>query len=194
MKRGLADIVGETTRDSGRGETTATRTDGSKRKEPDRVHSGTTTVKESVSGAHSSEAQTLPDEGRLNSLGNVSSAQEEACKLVSPPFEGNPHHGIGSTKSSSPAATTTEKTISHASTAETCLSPCLSHEHVDSHREFETLACELRNQAITCRHGKLDPEESRNTRVVSAVSRRQVDSISILSTANPLRCRTDCVC
>lgn len=35
--------------------------------------------------------------------------------------------------------------------------------------EFDPLACELNNRAITCPHGKLDPEETRNTRVISAV-------------------------
>lgn len=179
VKQGLTIDAKEKMKDSDKGETLSEPKQSSVHSDDAKAHPDASTNKDTLPEALSTAVETSLEDGFENSLGGISTSREKAPEVVPLPL-----NGFGSTKSPSSAATATEKKFSPAVTFDAC------HSFGSNERdgESDTLLCELKNRAIICPHGKLDPEEARNTRVVSAVCPHR----SGLMKAYSLRCRRDC--
>lgn len=178
VKKGLTIDAKETMKDSGRGETASAQKASSVHSDDAKTRPDASINKGILPEALSNAVETSLEDGFMNSLGSISSLKEKAREVVPLPL-----NGFGSTKSPSSTATAAEKRISPAVIADACQSFGSSERD----GEFDTLSCELKNRAIICPHGKLDPEQARNTRVVSAVCPHRIGP-----TKANLRCRRVC--
>jgi hypothetical protein len=156
VKRGLDPVVKESIRDSGRGDMVPVQETGSTK-----AHFDTNQTKGNPDPA-TNGAPHLPIEEFGNPLLCTSMEKEKASQSNIP---ASPLNGLGLTKGSQSAASAMAKGLADGRPSTDYASSASSLEESD----LNALACELNNEAITCPHGKLDPEETRNTRVVSAV-------------------------
>lgn len=144
-------------RDSGRGETNQVQESGSIKAHSDTLHTNVVLPEPVTNGV----AHPLMNESGY-SLSSISLQKEKTpqCNISASPL-----NGFGSIKDSQRTASASAKgRLNGLPPTDDASSPSSLQEN-----DFDALACELSNRAITCPHGKLDPEETRNTRVVSSV-------------------------
>jgi hypothetical protein len=156
VKRGLEPVAKESIRDSGRGEMAQVQ-----EVEPTNAHLDTNQTKGIPEPVTNGAAHPPIDESGYAVL-STSMQKENAPHSNA---SASPLNGLGLPKVSQSATSATAKGLVDGLPPTDYATSDSSIEESD----FNALACELKNRAITCPHGMLDPEETRNTRVVSAV-------------------------